>query len=53
METKKGQWMLALIGSHAEPEGSEIQQQLDYVSAKSEKFFEIVEEIVQEESMKA
>lgn len=45
--------MLALIGNHTEVDESELQKRLDSVSGKSEKFFETVDEIVQEESIKS
>ncbi|KAJ3557998.1 hypothetical protein NP233_g11597 [Leucocoprinus birnbaumii] len=50
---QKGQWMLALVGGRIENQESEIQNILDHASRKSEKFFETIEEIVQEESIKA
>ncbi|KAF9454273.1 hypothetical protein P691DRAFT_770710, partial [Macrolepiota fuliginosa MF-IS2] len=48
----KGQWMLALIGSRIEDE-TELQSHLDYVASKSEKFFETVDEVIQEEMLKS
>lgn len=44
--------MLALIGDRMEDE-NDIQQHLDCVASKSEKFFEDVEDVLQEEMLKS
>jgi len=45
--------MLVLVNNRTEVEESEIQLHLDYFSRKSERFFAMIEEIIQEQSMKA
>lgn len=45
--------MLALIEGRAEFEEGELLNHLDSVAGKSEKFFESVEEVVQEEILKS
>jgi len=44
--------MLVLVNNRAGVEESEVQQHLDHCSRKSEKFFAMIEEIIQEQSMK-
>ena len=44
--------MLVLVNNCAEVEESEVQRHLDHCSRKSERFFAMVEEIIQEQSMK-
>jgi len=45
--------MLVLVNNCAEVEESEVQRHLDHHSRKSERFFAMIEEIIQEQSMKA